>query len=950
MKFNKAAAFTVLIISLFSCAVHAAYSPDSPLPWDPDLHRETLDNGLQIYLLENHRPENRISIRLAVKAGSMYEEDGAEGVAHFLEHMAFNGTTHYKAGEIIEYLEPLGVDYGADLNASTGWIRTIFKLDLPTDNEELLNNGMQIMNDFATGILFDPEEIDRERGVILEEMRLRQNIERRLMRKAMRKAAPGTRFDSPRINVLGSKEVVETLRRDDFLAYYRRWYRPDRMALVMVGDIPVHRMRELAVEFFGAIPEPGGEPEFPIFTIPDHEGIKTGIITDKELPTGGGAFAFVHPIFPSRTERDYRRDRIDSIISASLNRRLRELKEGDDPPFLSANIGSMAGLPWFELSGGFAVTLQMKKEKKALQAVIRELERAKRHGILDTEIRDELRAMEESRRIAVKEKENVFSSSLAAHYASVFINDSISLSEEESYRLIRDIAPTITVEDVHERIKELYAPGNMLIGLALPSFQKSMYKESELPGWYEEVLAEDIAAYTREELEKHTDYSQLKPAKIIEREELEEVGVVRVKFENGLTLYLKQTDFQEDVISVGSYNARHASYEEPWSDMGITHIMERLWGYGGTEEFKNTEIGRLLKGKAFSVSPGMGFSGRSIDRDFEEMFQWMYDFMTHPGFREEALTIIKNSMREEIKDDQITQGAAYSRAIREILYPGHRRAVTIDDENYYEQFAAADIRNWWKKVFFPGAMQFTIVGTIDIDRTIELASRYLGNLPGGEIPGIPQLLKKCTFPAGYTRRVVYQGTEDKARVQIMFPGPAWDDEDFVNLGMAADILQERMRETIREEFGGTYSISMDNTSDLEIQGKNFIAVAFHTDPGRVEEMIARVDEIIAGFVEAGPEEDEIATQREVSIKDREEALKTNGFWMAALNGVEYLPVDVMWKFDFHEKYLAATVEDVHAAAKKWLTPPIDRVEFIAYKERTGDDSENAKNEQGPDAD
>ncbi|HOX28940.1 MAG TPA: pitrilysin family protein, partial [bacterium] len=514
-----------ILLFVASCgAARADYKPDRSLKWDPAIKRETLGNGMRIFLRENHRPEKRVELRLVVKAGSLYEEDGTEGIAHFLEHMAFNGTKHFKAGELEKYFESVGVSYGGDNNAYTSHDRTVYMLTLPCDDLEVVRKGLTAMSDYANGMLFQPDEIDLERGVILEELRLNQGLYMRVSRELAKIAAPGTRWDSPRLTIVGSQETVKKISRDDFLKFYKRWYRPDRMALIIVGDMPVAQMQKLVKEIIEPIPVAQGKPEFPEYPLPDHKDVYTGIIADREMPVGGGAIAMSSRRKPTRVESDTRRDTLESLVYRLINRRLSELKETNDPPFLDAGVWSYFLASWIDLRYGFAATLKMKQEKRAMQAVIREIERARRFGFLDTEIKEELLDDVERARREVKEKDKTFSDSFASRYVAAFINDTPTLSIEDDYKLIRDIAPAIKPDDVKKTAAEMFAPVNMSVGLTLPDWQKKMYKKNDALDWYNEVVAEDIKPYTRTELAKGDDYAKLKPAKIVERNDLPRVG------------------------------------------------------------------------------------------------------------------------------------------------------------------------------------------------------------------------------------------------------------------------------------------------------------------------------------------------------------------------------------------------------------------------------------------
>lgn len=908
----------------------AAQNLNQTLQWDKNVLRGKLPNGFTYFIRENKKPEKRVQITLAVKAGSLLEEDGTEGIAHFTEHMGFNGTEHFPPEQLFKYFESIGAAPGPDSNAFTFFDRTVYYLKIPTEKQENIDKALLAMVDFAAGMKFQPEEIEKERGVVLEEERLSRGLYMRLLEKALEIAGKNTRY--AKRMVIGKTEAIKSVKREDFLAFYKKWYRPDTMALIVVGDINTSDIEKKIKEIFGKIPKPKDAPEIPLYGDVPHNEIYTGVITDKELPAGGAVVVKTFPKKISRTVSDYREKLLANIGIDILNTRLNELIQSKKPPFLQAmvmNVTMFRGLDILGVGG-----IARGKESTALKAVLEEIKRIQEHGVLKEEVEEVLKDWEESFRTQIKEKDKTDSGAYADLLTDAFIIGTTATDVEYRYKLFEQLMPTLTHDAVQKAVKELLSPMNMAVGAALPEAKKGKFTEEDIKKIMADVDKEKLAPYALTTKTKSTDYASLVPGKIVKQEEIKELGVTRVVFENGLIVLLKPTDFQKDEIVIDSYSLR-GNLLETSANRGIAGLMAGTFISGGTKDFTEFEISRMQKGKTISIwaesvnSLGAG----TVGKDFEETLQWMRDYLTIPGFREEAVMQEKDATILNLKNAELNQDTAFYKAANKLTCYGN--PVTVDPtEDEIEKFKAEDVQNFYESVRATTGIQYTFVGNFDVKKAVPLIAKYLGSLPKKEAPVIPDSVKRCMFPEGFTRREIYKGMEKRSLVEIIFPGTEAFGAEVPVLLVLAKVGSDRLFDALREKLGGTYYAYLSSWEDDVMKGESAVTVNFATDPDKVESLLKSAYEVLDTLKNDAPTDKEMQRVMEVIKKHHEEDLKSNNYWLYALNGTDILGVLPDYEQKLYEAMLKVSSEDVKKMAQKYFGQT--RVEVIALP------AENAK--------
>lgn len=924
--------FFALLIGICAVRFGAAEDAGGELKWDPSVVRGRLDNGFTYSIRVNKKPEKRVELRLVVRAGAILEPDGQYGLAHYIEHMGFNGTKHFAAGELVKYFETVGVEFGPDTNAYTWVDDTVYLLTLPTDTPEPLEKGLVTMSDYAGGMLFLPEEIEKERGVILEELRLSRGVQFRILEKGVKIVLKGTRY-TDRL-VIGTKESVESFKQQNFIDFYNKWYRPDMLSLVVVGDVDPAQVEKRIKEIFSELPAPppGSEP-LPAYPAPQHDDIYSGIVTDPEMPVSLALVVFTRDPIRTRTEADCRQKTIDNIALGIYNNRLNELSLKDKPPFKSAGVNAGWSMKAFDIIGVLAMA-DMKKEKKALGAVITEIERIRRFGILPEELDEQKRNIEESLRAEVAEQDKRESGGIAGELVSSVIYGDIILDPATRKEMFDRMKDTITVEDVKASVERLFAPKNMTVLFVLPEFQKSMYKESDLIETVEKAQAAEIQPYTREKAVKSTDYAALVPGKIADRKTFDSIGVTEVKFENGMRVFIKPTDFQKDEIIFGSWSLGGMLFED-YGNRGIGTLAAVSWMEGGTKDLTSIQINRMLSGKTVNIrangAENYSLSGSTVGKDFEETLQWLRDYLTIPGFRDEAVSKEKGLIIDGMKQDDTDQDAAAGNAMRELLCPGNPVSYRPSEDDL-NRLTPDQLRKFHETVFSPSGMEFTFVGNLDVEKTIKLAAKYLGSIPAREAAPAPADARVCSPPKGLTRREVYVGMEKRTNVRVVMPGPAKDSPDMPAVTVMSKVVDIRMNDILREELGGTYYAYIYPGSNLYIRGMNFLFAGFATDPDKVEKLLDRMYGIFSDLAANGPTDEEMKRAREVFAKDYEESLKRNGFWLGAINGNDSTGLPLDFELKTREQLQTVTPVQVRDAAKKYLLTDT-RIEIIALPEK-----------------
>ena len=919
-----------IIASALLLLVLGVATPAQDLTWDPSVIRGKLDNGLEYFIKENKKPEQRVELRLAVKSGSINETDEEQGIAHFTEHMGFNGTEHFAAGESIDYFESIGSEFGPDTNAYTWFDHTMYMLSLPTDTEEPLEKGLITMLDYAGGMLFLPEEVKKERGVVLEELRLGRDLSTRFWDQAMAMVLKDSKYQD-RLPI-GKKEKIDKFTSELFKTFYGRTYRADRMAFVVVGDIDAKSVEAQIKETFNQLDKPADSEPLKLYPHEPHEQPYAGIITDPEMYLSEVLVMFTRDPSSVRTQGDFRQKIIDKLATGIYNSRLNELTLQENPPFKTASFMDDWRMMGVEVLVADATT-EKEKEKAGLMALLTEIERIRRHGILQVELDEQISNTSEFLRKMAVEKDKLDSAMLANNLADSYLYKDISPGVVATRDLFEQIKDGITVQEVQAAVEHIFEPVNMTALFFLPDEQKSMYQDQDLLDVIAQARTEDVAAYERKAAEKSTDYDALVPGEIVKREHIDTVDAEYVTFSNGLRVLVKSTDFKEDEIVFDSF-APGGVLLESYADIGLTKLAVNAWLQGGTKDLTSVEIDRLMSGKTIKIRANgrenFSLSGSTVNKDFEETLQWLRDYLTMPGYRKEGVAKARAMIEDEINGLNADQTGLFNMKFSELMCPGNPIAYTPTVEQI-KAIPEQALFAMHQACTAPGNMEMVFVGNLDVEKTLGLIAKYLGSIPERNVVPVPEGMRVCRLPVGHTRTVIYKGNEPRTEIAVMLPGIPMDHPDLPALRVMSKVVDTRMLKKLREEMGGTYYTYLYPAHNTYINGRNYLFGGIATDPDRVEEMMTTMYQIFEDLIKEGPTPEEMNAAKQVAAKDHEEELKENSYWAAimAWKPAAGMPLDI--ELSQTDAVQSVTPEQVVEVAKKYLHSD-NIVELIALPE------------------
>ena len=935
-------ATAVLLVAMLPVLLHAQEQESaisslglgSPLPLNPLVKKGTLENGMTYYIMQNKRPENRAEMRLVVNAGSILETDEQQGLAHFCEHMAFNGSTNFKKNELVEYLESIGMRFGSDLNAYTSFDETVYMLELPMDDEEIVDKGMQVLVDWASELSFEHEEIDKERGVILEEMRSRTSAASRIRDKQFPVLLNGSKYAN-RLPI-GIKDVLENFDYETIKQFYRDWYRPDLMAVIAVGDFDVSKMEQKIKEKFGAIAAHPNPPQRKKFDVPDHDEFLFSIESDPEATSSSIGLYYKMEPSVDRKVIDYRKSMVPRLYSSMLNARYSELVQKANPPFIFAGSGK----------GGFVRTKDVYTLNCAVkdggiltgfEALLIEARRVKEHGFQESELEraktNMLRSMEQS----YNEREKTQSGSHAAEFARNYLTEEPIPGIEVEYELYKKYLPTITIREVNKLTDELMPDENRVVTVSMPE-KEGLEKPTE------EQLRAVIAKVDAMELEPYVDEVANKPlteiptstVTVTEEKNHEDIGVLDWKLSNGIRVLLKPTDFKDDEILFGAVSPGglgHIGDEDIASGSMATTVV----GLGGVGDFDAIKLRKALTGKVASVRPMIsdeyeGFTGNAAPKDVETMMQLIYMYFTAPRKDTTAFESFRERMVGFLANARNQPESVFSDTLSATLTNYHPRSKPVSEEwlNSIDLEKAFDFYG----DRFKDASDFTFffVGNFKPEELKPLIETWLGALPATgrkeswKDPGVRP-------PKGVIKKEVFKGIEDKSLVSVIFTGDFdWNYENNYALSSLEELLTIRLREEIREEKGGTYGVSVRASSDKYPEQDYSVTVYFGTKAERVEELTTALFDVLNSVRDEAADEETINKIKEMQRRERETNLKENGWWLGKLRGsvLNGVPLDDWKQYDGMIEKLDADM--LMQAAKTYLNMD-NYVQVVLYPEK-----------------
>jgi zinc protease len=901
------------------------FDPQDLVPINPVVRHGTLPNGLRYLIRQNGRPAKRVSLRLGVKAGSLYEADNQQGLAHFLEHMAFNGSAHFPPGQVFAYFESVGAQLGPHVNASTSFDQTIFQLDLPTDKPEVMQQGFTALADFAGGLTLDPEQVEKERGIVIEEWRRGLGAGSRIRDRQMPTLFYHSKY-AERLPI-GKPEIIRTAPASEIRAFYDAWYRPDRMVVIAIGDLDPPQVETAIRTIFGPLMARAPALPEPDMRVPPHKELLVNITADPEVTQSSVQLTTKRQSEGDQRVRDYRRMIVEQLFASMFNDRFGVLTRRADAKFLSANVG---GGPLNRETISFTLAARAREGgvPEALSALVVEAKRVREYGFTAGELERAKSDILAQFQRSYNERDKSESGSFAAEYLRHFFTDEVIPGIEYEYALVQWALPTITLADMTAAAKVQLGEENRVVLVVVPEKPGSpapaeaSIRDALSSAGRVAVMPWNDTATTRALLEKIPE-----PAAISARREIPELGVTVVRFANGLEAWLKPTDFKNDEILFHMYALGGASLAAP-ADFLSASFATRYVGLSGYGGLNALDLDKLLAGKRVAVAPfaslsTQGFSGGTSPGDLETAFQLLYQQFTAPGSDPEAFALMKRQLEASVQNRGQDPRQVFGERVEQVNSCDHYTAQPLTPENISSIDPVKMLAFY--KGWFANAADFTLfmVGAFDREKVIPLLARYVGTLPStGKKTAQFHDLKLC-FPSAVETVRVEKGREPRSQTVMSFfadvPANPMEQE---TVGTAIFALETVLRDVLREDLGQTYSVGVGLAQSLPQRGDGSVQIQFEAAPDNIQAMIDRVIREIKALQQTGPSPLLVEKAKESSRRSYETALTENGYWARRLQTIHMLggnPLDIITR---PQRIDAVTMPAIVDALKKYL--PLDR--------------------------
>jgi zinc protease len=889
-------------------------------PVDPAVTVGILGNGLRYYIRQNQKPENRVELRLVVNAGSILEDEDQQGLAHFVEHMAFNGSRNFAKQELVEFMESIGMRFGPDLNAYTGFDETVYMLTVPTDKPEILDKALLILQDWAQGLAFEEEEIDKERGVIIEEWRQGQGASARLRDKQFPVLLKDSRY-AVRLPI-GKKNILETFEYDVLKRFYREWYRPDLMAVIAVGDIDVGTIKAKIEQHFQTLKAPAhARPRKP-FPVPDHEETLFAIATDKELPYTSVAVYHKLPARDQSTVGAYRQSIVEGLYNGMLNRRFSELSQKPDPPFIYAfsNRG-----PLIRTKDTYTLIASVKEDgiTEGLRAVFTEAERVARFGFTASELErqklDLLRSLER----AYSEREKQVSARYAAEYIRSFLQGEPIPGIAYEFEMHKRFMPDITLPEINRLGRQWLSERNRVIMLSAPEKEGlKIPDENELLEVLDAVAEVNIQPYEDTVSDDPLLAARPTAGEITATSFRDDLNLTEWTLSNGARVVLLPTDYKDDevvfrAISPGGTSLAADEIHIP------AQTAAQVIGSSGLGNFNPIDLQKKLTGKVAVLRPFIGrleegLQGSASPKDLEILFQLIHLSFTAPRADAGIFQSLTTRAKAQLANRSAMPEVSFFDTFQRILTQDHPRAQpmtveTIDNMNLDRSLA------FYKDRFGDaGDFTFIFVGNLETEAMKPLVTEYLASLPAAGREETWRDLKILP-PVGVITETVHKGMEPKSMTAIAFTGPFQYDVAHRNAIRAlGTVMDTRLRNALREDRGGTYGVSINPSYSRIPRQEYTITINFGTDPERMEELSKVVFDEIARIKNEGPTEDEVRNVIESELRSFETSSEKNGWWLTQLAYRYQAGEDPGGLLTFRDTLQELTAEVIHKAARAYL--------------------------------
>lgn len=889
-----------------------------PLPIDPKVRYGKLDNGLTYYIRHNELPENRADFYIAQNVGSVLEEDNQAGLAHFLEHMAFNGTKNFPENGIDKYLQSVGMRMGENLNAYTSFDETVYTIiNAPVDKPNVVDSCLLILHDWSNSLALTDSMIEKERGIIREEWRTRRDASQRLLEKQLQQMFPGNKYAN-RIPI-GSIDVINNFKPEELRAYYKKWYRPDLQAIIVVGDVDVDTVEKTIKTMFSDIPAPVNPAKREYVSVADNDEPIVSIATDKEASSTIIYIYHKYDPMPAQlrsTAAGLITDYISAVCSQILNERLEALLHQANPPFVYAEAYD-GDFMVARTKDAFTIAAIAKEGEidSTMTALVREMERARQFGFTVSEYERAKINILKQYESAFNERDKQKNSSYTKEYVNHFTEGGYIPGIETEYTLINQIAPNITVEQVNQYLSQVIGEKNIVLALSGPEKEGVVYPtESELLEMFNKARSQKVEPY-KEEVNNDPLIPELPaPGKIVKEEHDGLFDATVLTLSNGVRVVLKPTEYKKDEIQMTA-TSPGGSFMVGIDDAKNMKVFNSVIGLGGLGNFSAIDLSKKLAGKKVSCSASLGVDNESLNGyaspdDVKTLFELIYLAMTSPRTDNDAYASFENRMKAQLENAKLDPSTALNDTISKVVYNNHPRAVSLEAEDF-DKISYQRILDIYKERYGDASdFTFTFVGNLNVDSIRPYIEQYLATLPAnGRVDkpspdALPKIMKG-KLENHFSREMQ---TPKSSVFQLYSGNSEYNLKNLLTASLLSQILDLVYTETIRESEGGSYGVYAGVSLSDFPKGQTTLQVFFDTDPEKWENMVRIVDEEIQRIATEGPKSEHLTKSRDNMLKRHNERLQENSYWLNVIDSYYFRGMDAYT--NYKETLEGITADDI----------------------------------------
>ena len=913
--------FILCTIVLALSFVAVAQQPQ-PLPIDSAVRVGKLENGLTYYIRHNEYPKQRAEFHIAQAVGAILEEDHQNGLAHFLEHMAFNGTEHFAGKGIIEYFESIGVNFGGNINAYTSLDETVYRLsEVPTTREGIIDSALLVMHDWACGLLLLEEEIDNERGVIREEWRTGMGASRRMWKHSNMLKYPGSQY--AKRDVIGDTAVINNFEYDALRDYYKKWYGPDNQAIIVVGDIDVDKIEEKIKALWADVPARQNRGERPLYSVDDNETPIVAIVKDKEAQNTRIELEFKKGKLPKEfrgTDAAYVQAGMLDMICDMFNNRLQELAVDPNASFTGA--GSYYGETVKEKDAFTAVYIAKQgQETQAYKDLLTQLEKVRRYGFTTSELERVKKEWLSHYEKAYNERATVRNIGRAQECIRHYLDGAPMPGEEWEYQMVQQLLPMISVDMLNQIAQQLVTDANLIISFQAP-VEAVLPTEAEAVELLAAVKNEEIEAPVEEAIRENLVEVAPKAGKIKKTKTNPQLGTIEWTLSNGIRVVIKPTEFKQDEILFSAFSKGGNSLVAT-EDLIPAALATDVISLSGIADMSMTDLQKALTGKNVSYSPSINantesMEGASTIKDLETLLQLNYLYFTAPRRDEEAYAMLMSVLESQLANRDKNPKVAFSDSIQMMGSNNSPRTIIFNKEALKKANLDKSLEVYRARFANPADFVFTFVGNVNPEDAAfqAMVCTWLGGMK------TTKKMEKVRdngvrVPEGINKNYFTRKMETKTasnRIQYTSYDIPYTLANELNMEMIGRILSTRYLESIREREGGSYGVGCAGGLNVYPVPTAYLLMQFDTDPEKQTKLMSIIHEEVNTIIENGPLAKDLNKEKESMLKDFQEDLEKNSYWDTAL--YMYYMYGINYIVDYQAAVENITAETVQSTLKQ----------------------------------